>query len=116
VGYTDAARNAMLDHYAGLARWVSLHSGDPGETGTAELIAVPYGRQQINWNAAVLGRVGSDSKPLLRVPQGVQATHIGLWSAQSGGTFYGAADVADVTYRTEAGYVLTSLSLLLRRL
>lgn len=82
------ARNALADAIANGATWVSVHSSDPGTTGTGELSTSPYARKQTTFAAASGGdRVGS--QVTVDVPVGGPYGWFGLWSAVSGGTFFG---------------------------
>lgn len=82
------ARNALADAFAAGATWISVHTGDPGTTGANEVVGGPYARKQTVWGAASGGdRIGS--QVLVDVGAGGPYTHFGVWSAVSGGTFYG---------------------------
>lgn len=109
AGLTNAAKNAMLDHLAGLAVWASLHSADPGASGTNELSggSPAYARKAITWNAAASGALDNLANPVFDVPAGSTVSYFGLWSASSGGTFYGSGDVADETFNGQGTYTLS---------
>ena|SRR5688572_6500329 len=88
MAFNDAALNVMANAVAGAATYISAHTADPGTTGTSEVAGGSYARQQTTWGAASSGdRVGS--QVAIPIPAGTTVTHWGLWSAASGGTFYG---------------------------
>lgn len=81
------ARNALADAIAAGATWISVHTADPGTTGANEVVGAPYARKQTVWGTASGGdRIGS--QVLVDVPTGGPYTHLGAWSAVSGGTFW----------------------------
>ena|ERR1044072_1307128 len=88
-----AARNALADAIANGATWVSVHSSDPSTTGAGELSPGPYARKQTTFGAASGGdRVGS--QVTVDVPAGGPYGWFGLWSAVSGGTFFGGGTLS----------------------
>ena len=104
----NTAKNAMLDHLASLVSHVSLHTADPGGTGANEASggSPAYARQSITWNAAAAGALDSSNQPVFDVPAGTY-THVGFWSASTGGTNYGDADIADETFAGQGTYTVT---------
>lgn len=93
--YSEAAKNLMLDELADVAVWVSLHDDDPGDSGANEISggSPAYARKAITWNAASGGEITGDSLPTLDVPASTEVTHIGFWSAETNGTFYGSDEL-----------------------
>ena len=79
------------DHsYVNTAMWQSLHSADPGTTGTSEITTGtgPAGRQQVTYS----GSAGTDVNTLAvdyTVAGSNTVRWIGYWTAQTGGTFIG---------------------------
>ena len=82
------------------ARWVSLHTADPGDTGASEVGAVgSYGRVQrdasdANWSAGtatdgLTSNVATITFPAPTAPGWGVATHCGVWDAPTGGNFIG---------------------------
>ncbi|RJO74186.1 hypothetical protein D5S18_18710 [Nocardia panacis] len=82
-----ATRQSLADNYKGLGAWVSLHTGDPGTTGTSEASGgtPAYARKQTTWTSST-GGVVNGSQVTIDVPAGTY-TYAGLWSAATGGTF-----------------------------
>lgn len=84
--------NALL-----AARFVSLHTADPGNTGANEVAGGSYARQAATFtnagnNPTVASNSGVIQYPTATAPWGT-VTHFGLWSASSGGSFLGSAAV-----------------------
>ncbi len=109
---TDAALNAGADAIAGVISHVSLHSADPGGTGANELTGGGYARQPVTWGSAT-GTVVSPTGTLSfsgTASQGV--THVGFWTALSGGTWRGSAPLTGDTALNAAGeYNVTDIDL-----
>lgn len=113
MGYSPDGKNAMLDALAGLAVFVSLHDLDPGDNGANEISggSPAYARKGVTWNPAAGGSLGSSNQPVFDVPAGKTVSYVGFWSAESGGVFYGAADVADEVFGAQGTYTLTDADL-----
>lgn len=80
--------NALL-----AARFVSLHTANPGNTGASEVAGGAYARQAATFanagnNPTVASNTGVVQYPTATAPWGT-ITHFGLWSAASGGSFLG---------------------------
>ena len=114
MAFTNAAKNAMLDHLGTLAGFASLHTADPGTTGANEVTggSPAYARKAITWNAAASGSLDNNANPAFDVPGGVTVSHAGFWSAATGGTFYGGnALSASETFAGQGTYTLTDADL-----
>lgn len=83
--YTASGKNTMLDSL-GISH-VSLHTADPGQTGASEVSGAPYARAAITFDAATGGAKDSAQDVQIGVPAGTTITHVGYWSAATGGTF-----------------------------
>ena len=103
----NPAKNAMLDHLAGLAVFASLHSADPGSGGANELSggSPVYARKAITWNAASAGNLDNDANPVFDVPAGSTVAFFGLWSAD-GLTFYGSGSLTAEDFVGQGTYTL----------
>jgi hypothetical protein len=108
--FNDTALNVMADAIAAVATHVSLHTANPGTSGANEATA---GRQAASWNAAANGDLtltttenftgGTASGP---------CTWIGLWSASTGGTFYGGFKLTDdLTFNPSGEYDVLSITI-----
>lgn len=99
------------------ALYVSLHTSDPGETGTAECTGGSYTRQAVTFSAAAT-KATSNTAELNFVNMPVATvTHIGLWSASSAGTYWWSGPLsaskttaAGDTFRISAGDLDVSLT------
>jgi hypothetical protein len=101
----------MLDQFGTLAGYVSLHTADPGTSGTSEVTggAPAYARKAITWASAASSQKASSSAQVFDVPAGTTITHAGYWSASSGGTFYGSRALdASQTYASQGTYTIAS--------
>ena len=111
--YSIVGKNAMLDALSGLAVFVSLHEADPGESGINEISGgtPAYIRKAITWSAASGGSLDSSNQPEFDVGAGKTVAFVGFFSAESGGIFYGAADVDDEVFTNQGTYTLTDADL-----
>lgn len=94
MGFTAAVKNAMLDAILQTtpAPWVALHSGDPGANGANEITGNGCGREQVAFTAANAGASPNTAEETFGPASGsawAAATHFGLWSAETEGTFLG---------------------------
>lgn len=88
AGFNDTALNVMVDALAAAGTYISAHTADPSTGGSNEVAGGSYARQQTTWGSASSGdRAGSQVS--IPIPAGTTVTHWGIWSASSGGTFYG---------------------------
>lgn len=104
-----AAKNLMLDALGGVAVFASLHTADPGLTGTSEVTGgtPAYARKAITWNAASASNLDNNANPVIDVPAGTYS-HFGLWSAATAGTFYGGGALsATEVFAAQGTYTLT---------
>ena len=87
--------------------FVSLHTATPGTTGASEVTGGTYARVAVTWTASTGGSAASNSGALsINLPASTTATHFGIWSASTGGTYYiGGALSPSVTTSTSAGVV-----------
>lgn len=84
------------------ATHVSLHDGDPGDTGANEISGGTYARKAISFNAPAAGNLDSSTQPTFDVPAGKTITHIGFWDALTLGNCV-ATGRPKVAYTTAAG-------------
>lgn len=110
AGLSVTGKNLMLDALGAVAVFASLHTADPGASGTSELAggSPAYARKAITWNAAASGNLDNNANPTFDVPAGSTITHFGLWSASSGGTYYGSGALsASEAFTAQGSYTLT---------
>jgi hypothetical protein len=97
--YTDAERNYLADQEAARITHMSLHTANPGTSGTGEATggSPAYARQAVTFNAAgAVGPMGGTAQPATvgvawsnQVTFDLAAgtyTHFGAWSAVTAGT------------------------------
>lgn len=106
--YSVQAKNAMLDALG--VTHVSLHTANPGSTGASEVTggSPAYARKAITHAAATGGTRSASTQPVFDVPAGTTVTHVGYWTAASGGTYLGYDDVTSETFAGQGTYTLTS--------
>jgi hypothetical protein len=97
----------MANWLAGVTPYLALHSADPGPTGLYETTAT---RVAAAWPAAtggvllIVDKRFSGGEPL------GPATHVGLWSALTGGTFYGSgALLEDQTFNAVGSFTIVQM-------
>lgn len=111
--YTAAAKNLMLDALGAVAVYASLHTDDPGTNGANEVTGgnPAYARKSITWNGADAGAMDDSNAPEFDVPASTTIKYVGLWSADSGGTFYGSDAVTNEAFAAQGKYTLTDMDL-----
>jgi len=111
AGLSTAGKNLMLDSGISGFAYASLHSADPGASGTSELTggSPVYARKAITWASAGSGSKKSTTTPqAFDVPAGSTVAYVGYWSAVSGGTFYGSRAVTTETYSGQGTYTIAA--------
>lgn len=109
AGIVAAGANAMLTGLTGVVGFVSLHTADPGATGTSEVTggSPAYARKAITWAAASGSQVSNSAQVVFDVPTSTTIRFLGYWSASTGGTFYGSRALdANQTYSSQGTYTL----------
>lgn len=83
------ASNAALDHLLGGAGiYVSLHSGDPGDTGLNEVSGGSYARQNATFSAAASGATANTNELTFSdMPAVTGVAYAGVWDAVTAGNF-----------------------------
>lgn len=103
--FSTGAKNTMLD--AITYAQASLHTGDPGGSGTANEVAggsPAYARKNITVNAASGGSRALNANVAFDVPAGTTVTHVGYWA--SGPTFLGSDPVTNEAFGAQGTYTL----------
>lgn len=104
--------NALLD--GGLkaaATFASLHTADPGTTGTNEVSggSPAYARKSISWGTPSNGAMSTNANIVFDVPASTTIQFLGYWSASTGGTFYGSRALdTNQTFATQGTYTIAS--------
>lgn len=99
---TPYMRNLLATRFATEATHLSLHTSNPGDTGTGELSGGAYARAALTWGSASAGAVTAGAVAIA-VPADTTITHIGFWTASSGGTFLESKPV-NVAFVTAGTY------------
>jgi hypothetical protein len=109
MGLNNAGLNLQVAGLTSAASHVSLHTASPGTDGSNEVTGGSYTREAVSWAAAASGSAATDANIVFEVPTGVTITHLGYWSASSGGTFYGwRALNASQTFSSAGTYTISS--------
>jgi hypothetical protein len=127
---TIAERNAILNAYlpgassasytGNTSLFLSIHTADPGDTGASEYTGYSGGlRKAITFGAAANAAAvsaGTSAQQDFTAMGATTITHVGLWSANTGGTFKGGGALGAArttasgdTLRFSAGAVTKSL-------
>lgn len=90
--------------------YLSLHTSDPGTTGTGEATggSPAYARKATTVTASA--GVGTSTQVTFDVPAGTY-THFGTWSALTAGTFYGGNPLATSQVVSSQGQVKLTATL-----
>jgi len=109
MSLSNAGKDALLEGLASVAVYASLHTADPSTTGANELTGGTYARQLIPWGAASAGALTTDDAIVFDVAADRTITHIGYWSADVSGTFYGGRVLdASQTFATAGTYTVAA--------
>jgi hypothetical protein len=92
MSISNYAELKILDHTTGRAAWTApstvylkLHTGDPGEDGTANA-ATETSRKSVSWDAAASGSIGSSATvEWTNVSTTETYSHWSLWDASTAG-------------------------------
>lgn len=107
----DVLLNAGLAGMADIIVEVSLHSADPGTSGTDEIAGGSYERQPATWSAPANASVAVDGILTFEVPGGgTVVSWVGLWDAA--GVFLGGIELnASETFEGDGQFAVTSLTI-----
>lgn len=108
---TTAVLNAAADGAVAILGFASLHTADPEPSGGNEVAGGGYARQAITWNAATGAVSGLNGTLSFDGPASGAATHLGLWSAVSAGTFRGSSPLTgDQAFNASGEYTVTDIT------
>jgi hypothetical protein len=109
MALSNAGKDALLEGLAAVASHASLHTADPSTTGANELTGGTYARQLIPWDAASAGNLTTDDAIVFDVAGDRTITHVGYWSSDDGGAFYGARALDESqTFATAGTYTIAA--------
>lgn len=103
AGLTQVLTHQLLNlvfrnqaYTAPTAWYVSLHTANPGESGTNEVTGGSYARQSVTFNAAAALKVENAALATFTSMPAVTITHAAVWDSLSGGTLlaYGSLTTA----------------------
>lgn len=106
--WTDARINAALDAALDGGDFVQLHTGDPGSSGTGN-VASSVSRTSASWGAAS-SKAASCSVVWTIPAAGGPYTNFSVWSASTGGTFYGSGSLDPSTTFESSGTLTSTLT------
>ena len=112
AGLNNAGHNAQLAGLVAVAVYASLHTADPGTTGTSEVTGgtPAYARKAITWGSPATSSVAmAATLPTFDVPASTTISYLGYWSALTSGTFYGSRALSSPeTYGGQGTYAVTA--------
>jgi len=95
MAFTTATANKILDKILtntdftpATTIYVSLHTGDPGDTGASEVTGGGYSRQAAAFESAATKHTQNSGEISFSNMPAALVTHLGLWGASSGGVFW----------------------------
>ena len=107
MALNTGGKNLMLNGLTAAATHVSLHTADPGATGTSEVSGSPYTRELAGWAAASGGTAVNSGSIVFDVPSATTISFLGYWSAGTAGTFYGSRALdTNQTFATAGTYTI----------
>jgi hypothetical protein len=88
MAFTNATKETAALAVTGLGNYISLHTADPGTTGASEVTggSPAYARKQTTWAGGSSDGSVAGEQVTFDAPAGTY-THMGIWTAASGGTF-----------------------------
>ena len=108
MALNNAALTAAGNGLAAAITHLSIHTAQPDATGSNQSAAA---RQAVTWTNTN-GDLTSGSKAFTGGAASGPATHVGYWSAATGGTFYGYhALTGDQTFNAAGEYTITQVTL-----
>lgn len=105
----DNGKNALLGGLTGVAVYVSLHTATPDATGSNQSSAA---RQAVSWSTSAGATTITTAENFTGGASNGAVAAVGLWSAASGGTFYGYLTITgDAAFNAAGEYTLDDLDL-----
>lgn len=106
---TTTQKNTLATSYGSAGGFLSLHTADPGTTGTNEVTntgSPAYARKAVTWGSASAGAI--TGTVTFDVPSGTTVTFVGVWTALTGGTFLDKAAVTSQAFASQGTYQVTA--------
>lgn len=110
MALNDAGLNAMGDGLAAVVTHASIHTADPGTTGTSESSA---GRQAVTISVSAAGVMTLTNVAFTGGASSGAVFSIGFWDASTAGNFYGdqAIETGDTTFNAAGEFTVTSMTI-----
>lgn len=70
-----------------LNAYISLHTGNPGETGANEVAGGSYVRKTVPFSTALTGSCFNETDVLFPLMPSCTLSHVGIWTEETGGDF-----------------------------
>ena len=107
AGLVASGLNDMMGGLTATVTHVSLHTADPGATGTSEATggSPAYARKSITWAAPASGATSNSNAIIFDVPAGTY-THVGYWTASTAGTYKGSRACTSQTFSGQGTYTI----------
>lgn len=104
----NATKEALATAYTGQGAYISLHTADPGTTGTSEASggSPAYARKLTTWTAGSSDGIATGSQVTFDVPAGTY-THVGIWSAATSGNFIDKCAISSTTLSGQGQVLVT---------
>lgn len=93
MGLNMNGRNACLAGLGAAITHVSAHTNLPDANGSSEVAGGSYARVPVTWAAPGSGTRGNSGFLTAEIPAATTVTHLGFWSALTGGSHYGNSPV-----------------------
>lgn len=106
--FTTSAKDLMLDALPSTV-YVSAHTALPNDAGNNEVSGGTYSRGSVTMAASDTANRDSTTQPALDIPSGTTVTHLGYWTAETGGTFLGFKAITAETYSNPGTLTVTDL-------
>lgn len=92
---SSVGKQVMLEAFVADAAYASVHSANPGGSGANEISGgLPaYARKAITWGAFAVDSIASAADLNFDIPPSTTITHLGYWTAPTGGIFLGYRDL-----------------------
>lgn len=111
MALNDTAKDEMLTDLASKIAYLSAHTADPGTDGSNEVSGSPYARKAVAWSAASAGSMAASADVTISIPGSTTVTYVGLWSALTGGTFYGSDAITSETFGADGSLDVTAATI-----
>jgi hypothetical protein len=106
-----AALNAAANGIGDIAVQMSLHTADPGGTGTNEVTGGGYARATINFNAASGAVAALPSTVSFTGPAAQAITHVGFWTSGGAAWLGSVVPTGDLAFNASGDLDVTAATI-----